>query len=90
MFAMQTAILEANSDRLVILDFFAPWCASCKGLYPKLSKMCEENPQIVIAKVNFEENKDLAKKLGVKVCVPHSHPRQATRHHGTVCHVACL
>jgi thiol-disulfide isomerase/thioredoxin len=64
---MQTAILEANSDKLVILDFFAPWCASCKGLYPKLSKMCEENPQIVVAKVNFEENKDLAKKLGVKV-----------------------
>jgi thiol-disulfide isomerase/thioredoxin len=43
-------------------------CASCKGLYPKLSKMCEENPQIVIAKINFEENKELAKKLGVKVC----------------------
>lgn len=69
---VQTAILEANSDKLVILDFFAPWCASCKGLYPKLSKMCEENPQIVVAKINFEENKDLAKKLGVKVRLGHT------------------
>jgi hypothetical protein len=42
-------------------------CASCKSLYPKLSKICAENPQIVVVKVNFEENKELAKKFGVKV-----------------------
>jgi thiol-disulfide isomerase/thioredoxin len=43
------------------------WCASCKGLYPKLSNLCAENPQILVVKINFEENRELAKKLGVKV-----------------------
>ena len=46
------------------------WCASCKALYPKLSKLCAANPQIVVVKVNFEEHKELAKKLGVKVRTP--------------------
>ena len=64
---LQVALLEQNTDRLVLIEFFAPWCASCKALYPKLSKFCEENPNIVIGKVNFEENREIAKKLGVKV-----------------------
>lgn len=65
---MQVALLEQNTDRLVMIEFFAPWCASCKALYPKLSKLCHENPNIVIGKVNFEDNREIAKKLGVKVC----------------------
>lgn len=52
----------------MLVEFFAPWCASCKGLYPKVSKLCGEHPKIVVVKVNFEENKELAKKMGVKVC----------------------
>lgn len=39
-------------------------------MYPKLSKLCAANPQIVVVKVNFEEHKELAKKLGVKVRTP--------------------
>jgi hypothetical protein len=64
---VQVALLEQNADRLVLIEFFAPWCASCKALYPKLSKLCADNPQIVIGKVNFEENREIARKLGVKV-----------------------
>lgn len=67
LFGLQVALLEQNTDRLVLIEFFAPWCASCKALYPKLSKFCEQNPNIVIGKVNFEENREIAKKLGVKV-----------------------
>ena len=68
MLCVQVALLEQNTDRLVLIEFFAPWCASCKAMYLKLSKFCEENPNIVIGKVNFEENREIAKKLGVKVC----------------------
>jgi thiol-disulfide isomerase/thioredoxin len=61
------SILEHNADKLVLVEFFAPWCNSCKALYPKVSQLCEQNPQIIVAKINFEQNRELAKKLGIKV-----------------------
>ena len=54
-------------DRLVVIDFYANWCGACKALYPKLCKLSEENPDMVLLKVNFDENKQLCKALGVKV-----------------------
>jgi thiol-disulfide isomerase/thioredoxin len=60
-------ILSKNDSRLVLLDFYAPWCNACKSLYPKLNKLCVANPSIVIVKVNWMENKALAKTMGVKV-----------------------
>ena len=60
--------LQAISrDRLVVLDFYAQWCGSCKALYPKLSKLSEENPDILVLKVNFDDNKTMCKALDVKV-----------------------
>ena len=56
-----------NQDKLVIVDFFATWCGSCRALYPKLIQMAEENESIVLLKVNFDENKQMSKSLGVKV-----------------------
>ena len=64
---LQMEILSRNTDKLVLVEFFAPWCASCKALYPKMSKLCAEHPNILVVKVNFEENRELARKLGVKV-----------------------
>lgn len=54
-------------DRLVVLDFYANWCGACKALYPKLCKLSDENPEMVLLKVNFDQNKQLCKALGVKV-----------------------
>ena len=54
-------------DRLVVIDFYANWCGACKALYPKLCKLSDENPDMVLLKVNFDENKQLCKALGVKV-----------------------
>ena len=56
-----------SRDRLVILDFYAQWCGSCKALYPKLAKLSEENPDILLLKVNFDDNKTMCKALDVKV-----------------------
>lgn len=65
------ALSEAG-DRLVIVEFYGTWCASCRALFPKLCKTAEEHPGIVFLKVNFDENKPMCKSLNVKV-LPYFH-----------------
>ncbi|XP_071716423.1 thioredoxin-like 2, chloroplastic [Rutidosis leptorrhynchoides] len=66
-----TALSEAG-DKLVIVDFYGTWCASCRALYPKLCKTAQEHPEILFLKVNFDENKPMCKNLNVKV-LPYFH-----------------
>ena len=58
---------NTHSDKLVIVDVYARWCGACRALYPKLCKIAAEYPDAVFVKINFDENKDLCKSLGVKV-----------------------
>lgn len=64
-------LLEAlcnNQDKLVVVDVYAKWCGACRALYPKLCKMGRQfDGKMVLLKVNFDENKDMCKTLGVKV-----------------------
>lgn len=62
-----TDLLASAGDRLVIAEFYAPWCGACKGVYPKVAKIIKENPEIILAKLDFEVNKPLAKALNVRV-----------------------
>ncbi|CAJ2636559.1 unnamed protein product [Trifolium pratense] len=64
--------LSQAEDRLVIVEFYGTWCASCRALFPKLCKTAEENPEIIFLKVNFDENKPMCKSLNVKV-LPYFH-----------------
>ncbi|XP_050219646.1 thioredoxin-like 2, chloroplastic [Mercurialis annua] len=64
--------LSQAGDRLVIVEFYGTWCASCRALYPKLCKTAVEHPEIVFLKVNFDENKPMCKSLNVKV-LPYFH-----------------
>lgn len=57
----------AKADQLVVVDFFAPWCGACRSLFPKLKKLCAEHPDVRFLAINFDENKGLARGLGVKV-----------------------
>ena len=59
--------LAAGADQLVVVDFFAPWCRACKALFPKFKKLCVEHSDVKFIGVNFDENKGLARSLGVKV-----------------------
>ncbi|KAK3210515.1 hypothetical protein Dsin_015221 [Dipteronia sinensis] len=59
--------LSQAGDRLVIVEFYGTWCASCRALFPKLCKTAEEHHEIVFLKVNFDENKPMCKSLNVKV-----------------------
>ena len=64
--------LSQAGDRLVIVEFYGTWCASCRALFPKLCRTAEEHPEIVFLKVNFDENKPMCKRLNVKV-LPYFH-----------------
>jgi thiol-disulfide isomerase/thioredoxin len=44
------AVLQ--QERLVVVDFFAPWCAACRRLFPKLLQLAENNPDVLFVKVN--------------------------------------
>ncbi|CAM8949888.1 unnamed protein product [Rhodiola kirilowii] len=64
--------LSQAEERLVVVDFYGTWCASCRALFPKLCKIAEEHPEILFLKVNFDENKSLCKSLNIKV-LPYFH-----------------
>lgn len=64
--------LSQAADRLVIVEFYGTWCASCRALFPKLCRTAEEHPEILFLKVNFDENKPMCKSLNVKV-LPYFH-----------------
>ncbi|KAK6139611.1 hypothetical protein DH2020_026647 [Rehmannia glutinosa] len=64
--------LSQAGDKLVIVEFYGTWCASCRALFPKLCKTAAEHPEILFLKVNFDENKPMCKTLNVKV-LPYFH-----------------
>ena len=63
----ETKVLEESSDRLVVVDFWAPWCGPCKQLTPVLEKVISSSPhKIVLAKINIDENQQIAAQLRIQ------------------------
>jgi len=60
-------VIEESRRRLVIVDFWAPWCGPCKQLVPLLEKLVRSKKgAVVLAKVNIDTNPELAQQLRVQ------------------------
>lgn len=54
-----------NSEKTVLLDFFATWCGPCRMLSPVIDKIADEHPEILVGKINVDEEEELATQFGV-------------------------
>jgi thioredoxin 1 len=55
-----------NSDRPVLIDFWAPWCGPCRMLSPTISEIAEEyGDKVKVCKVNVDDQGELASTFGV-------------------------
>ena len=55
-----------TKNDLVIVDFWAPWCGPCRGFAPVYEAVSEKHPEVVFAKVNTEEEQELAGHFAIR------------------------
>lgn len=55
-----------TSNPMVIVDYWAPWCGPCRGFAPVFESVAEANPDVVFAKVNTDEEQEIAQHFQIR------------------------
>lgn len=54
-----------NAKKTVLVDFWASWCGPCRMLSPVVDEIAEENDDIIVGKVNVDDEGELAQRYGI-------------------------
>ena len=54
-----------NSEKTVLLDFYADWCGPCRMVSPIVDEIANEHPEYLVGKINVDEEEELAREFGV-------------------------
>lgn len=54
-----------NQEKPVLLDFYADWCGPCRMVGPIVEQIADERDDIIVGKINVDENPELASQFGV-------------------------
>ena len=63
---LQNLDLEVANNKQVLVDLYATWCGPCKMLAPIVEKVSNEVEDLVVLKVDIDENDDIASNFGVE------------------------
>ena len=55
-----------NSEKRVLIDFYADWCGPCNRLFPLVNKVASENKDIKVVRIDVDQNEDLMNQYNVR------------------------